>query len=945
MKLLRISLLPLLLCTFAFSQDWTFLNTKRTGAEEFIRKHPAWDGRGVVIFVLDTGVDMGIPGLTMLPDGTPKVIDVQDFSGEGDVFLEPAEKGAENNEQYLRHSSGLRLFGYNRLNLVPAGADFLIGFLNEDDFRDADLGDFNSDGDRSDRFGVIAAKSETGWVAFVDLDADGNLDDEAPLWNYKEKKQAFSFRGRDIKEHHNPATFGLNLFPEENRVNFHFDGGAHGSHVAGIAGGFQINDQKGLNGIAPGARVVSLKIGDGRLSGGATTTGSMIEAYEYGLDFAREYNGPAVFNMSFGIGSENEGLSEIDFALDELAKENPDVLFVTSAGNEGPGLSTVGTPAAGQHLLTVGALMTASNARDLYEATIKEDKIYYFSSRGGEIPKPDVLAPGAAASTVPPVFGGDVMRGTSMASPQTAGAVALLMSAAWQEGLAINGPMIKKALKNSARLLPGYSVIEQGSGVINIPDAWELYKTYIRAGEHQKLMDYEVSTLSPFYTSRQGSAAYWRYGTWFPDQKEKQTFRVRPVFPEHVDADTRRNFYRAFSLKADQPWIKLTKNNTYVHGDQPAVIDVYFDPKLMKNPGLYSGRVIAYAKGMDFGQAPEAEKEFELFCTVIVPVTFSEAEQNTWNSGRLSLASGDLKRIFFDVPTGATAATIQIHTENNDFANLRTFLHDPEGQEKEYMRFQSQRARDGYFYLSGEELKSGIWELVLYSDYANEQNSEFSVSVQFMGLEIQPSVVKSLQIRNGQTPSGQFSVYNHFSGKSSARVSGEISGYARHLEINDEGERYEQEITVGAEIKQVDLELELSKDVYNYLTDFAVNIKDMEGNTLASDGFSNRRLHISFLPGKEGDYILELIPAFTAKNSKAWTLQLTEKHLRKNTLAIEGGMENFYPDLNEKVYFSINQDVPVVPSGFYLYGEIVLKGAGPRPFQMTVPVEVRTWSD
>ncbi len=945
MKIIRTFLVSVLLCTTLFSQDWTFLNTKRSGAADFIRKNPAWDGRGVVIFVLDTGVDMGIPGLTMLPDGTPKVIDVQDFSGEGDVFLEPAEKGTENNEMYLQHSSGLRLFGYTGLNLLPAETEILIGFLNEEDFKDATLGDFNSDGDRTDRFGVIAANTTAGWVAFTDLDADGNIDDESPLWNYKEKKQAFTFRGRDKMEQSNPATFGLNIFPDENRVNFHFDGGAHGSHVAGIAAGFQINDQQGLNGIAPGARVVSLKIGDGRLSGGATTTGSMVSAYEYGLAFAKEYDGPVVFNMSFGIGSEMEGLSEIDYTLDELAKENPNVLFVTSAGNEGPGLSTVGTPAAGQHLLTVGALMTASNARDLYEATIGEDKIYYFSSRGGEIPKPDVLAPGAAASTVPPVFRGDVMRGTSMASPQTAGAVALLMSAAWQEGLPINGPMIKKAFKNSARPLPGYAVIEQGSGVIQVQEAYELYKSYIRAGEQHKLNDYEVNTLSPFYSSRQGSAAYWRYGTWFPDEKEKQTFRVRPIFSADLDADARRNFYRAFTLQADQPWIKLTKKNTYIHGDQPAVVDVFFDPQLIRKPGLYSGKISAYAKGLEFGQQPEAEREFELFCTVIVPVTFSESNQHYWNSGDLNIAAGDLQRIFFDVPAGATAASIQIHTADNDFAHLRTYLHDPEGQETDYMRFQSQRAGDGYFYLSGDELKPGIWELVLYSDYANEKNSKCSASIQFLGLEIQPAVVKSLQVRNGQDPSGQFTVHNHFANKYSARIGGEISGYARRLEINDDGKLYEHDITVGGDIDLVDLELELSKDVYNYLTDFAVNIKDMDGNTVASDGFSNRRLKLSFAPQKAGDYILELIPAFTAKNAKPWEMQVTEKHFRKNPLSVQGGTGNFYPKISEKVHFSIGQEVPVVPAGFFLFGEIVLKSAGPRQFQMTIPVEVRTYSD
>ena len=55
--------------------------------DKFLADNPNSDGRGVVIAVLDTGVDPSIPGLTRLPDGGVKVIDVQDCTGQGDVEL------------------------------------------------------------------------------------------------------------------------------------------------------------------------------------------------------------------------------------------------------------------------------------------------------------------------------------------------------------------------------------------------------------------------------------------------------------------------------------------------------------------------------------------------------------------------------------------------------------------------------------------------------------------------------------------------------------------------------------------------------------------------------------------------------------------------------------------------------------------------------------------
>ncbi|MBN1892849.1 S8 family serine peptidase, partial [bacterium] len=301
---------------------WNFLDTKTIGAHDFIKAHPAWDGRGVVIIICDSGVDSGVRGLEKTSDGKAKVIDARDFSGQGDIHLKKAEIDSTGFEKTLK-SGDLRLTGYEQLPYKTQDGTWWMGVIDEQDqFKNASVKDINNNGSEHDRFAILTfpVKSDSGdqWVYFVDEDADGNIQDEKPRFNFSENRETFSLRGRDADKDKALLTFAVTILPEDKTASVHYCDNSHGTHCAGIAAGFQVHGEPTQHGIAPGAQVISCKIGNGTLAGGCSTTGAMESAYDFGVQWAKDNKTPVVFSMSYGIGSEWEGHSDIEGYLNGI---------------------------------------------------------------------------------------------------------------------------------------------------------------------------------------------------------------------------------------------------------------------------------------------------------------------------------------------------------------------------------------------------------------------------------------------------------------------------------------------------------------------------------------------------------------------------------------------------------------------------------------------------
>jgi tripeptidyl-peptidase-2 len=201
--------------------------------------------------------------------------------------------------------------------------------------------------------------------AAIDVNEDGDFTSTKALTDYHKFYEFSQFSTVDM------YNYAVNIYDDATLLSIVCDASPHGSHVAGIASAYHEDEDEhttskdssssseqrsthhhNVNGVAPGANIVSLKIGDTRLGSMETGTSlvrGLMEAIRLKCD---------VINLSYGEAAtlSNSG------RFHELATEAVQrygIVFVSSAGNNGPALTTVGAPGGTcSSVLSIGAYVS-----------------------------------------------------------------------------------------------------------------------------------------------------------------------------------------------------------------------------------------------------------------------------------------------------------------------------------------------------------------------------------------------------------------------------------------------------------------------------------------------------------------------------------------------------------------------------------------------------------
>ncbi|KAJ4706019.1 Tripeptidyl-peptidase 2 [Melia azedarach] len=690
---------------------------KEIGADRFIQANPHFDGRGVVIAIFDSGVDPAAAGLQVTSDGKPKILDVIDCTGSGDIDTSTVVKA--DSDGCIRGASGATLV-VNSLWTNPSGewhvgykmayelfTDTLTSRLKKERKKKWDeknqeaiakavkqLAEFEEKHkkvedanlkrvheDLQNKVDILRKQAESyddkgpvidavvwhdGEVWRVALDTQsledepdrGKLADSAPLTNYRAERKYGVFSKLDA------CTFVVNVYEDGNILSIVTDSSPHGTHVAGIATAFHPEEPL-LNGIAPGAQLISCKIGDSRLGSMETGTGlirALIAAVEHKCD---------LINMSYGEPALLPDYGRFVDLVNEAVNKHR-LVFVSSAGNSGPALNTVGAPGGtSSSIIGVGAYVSPAMAAAAHSVVEPpgEGLEYTWSSRG---PTADgdlgvcISAPGGAVAPVSTwtLQKRMLMNGTSMASPSACGGIALLISAMKAKGIPVSPYIVRKAVENTSTPIGALAEdkLSTGQGLLQVDKAYE----YVQQHGNVPCVSYQIKINQSGKTTPTYRGIYLRDGG-ACRQCTEWTVQVEPKF--HEDASNLEElvpFEECIELHSTEKAVVRTPEYLLLTHNGRS-FNVVVDPTNLKD-GLHYYEIF----GIDC-KAPGRGPLFRIPVTIIKPIAVLNRPPLV-SVSRMSFLPGHIERRFIEVPLGATWVEATMRTSG--FDTTRRFFVD-----------------------------------------------------------------------------------------------------------------------------------------------------------------------------------------------------------------------------------------------------------------------------
>ncbi|MEU9732663.1 S8 family serine peptidase [Streptomyces sp. NPDC048002] len=841
-----------------------------TGAVDFVEDHPKADGRGITIGVLDSGVDLSHPALQKTTTGERKIVDWV-------TATDPIVDGDATWRAMTTNVSGPSFTYSGRTWTAPAGS-YQVNLFRESVTAGGDAkGDANRDGDTTDVWGVLY--DATAGTVRVDLNNNSDFSDDTPMKPYKDGFQIGWF-GTD-----NPDTDVAERQPfvveirkdvpmdpyggdwvgqKRDFVNIGVIESEHGTHVAGITAANGLFGGE-MNGAAPGAKVVSSRActWTGGCTNVALTEGMIDLVVNRGVD---------IVNMSIGglpaLNDGNNARAELYTRLIDTYG----VQLVISAGNSGPGANTIGDPSLAEKVISVGASVSRETWAANYGSKVKKRyAMMPFSSRGPREDggfTPTLVAPGAAINTIQtwlpgaPVAeagytlpaGYGMLQGTSMASPQAAGASALLLSAAKRKGIELTPATLRTALTSTADHISGVQAYEEGAGLINVPDAWDSIKDGATAHTYSVKAPVDTAIDQFLKTPGFGTGLYDREGGLKAGQKK--TYEITLTRTSGADRAIRHELY--FENNAGGTFRILGDDVVKLPLNQPVTVKVQAAPK---SAGLKSAIL-----EVDDPRTEGIDKQVMSTVVVSAPLKYTYSASGT-------VQRNSTQHYFVTVPEGAKSLEVAIGGLKATSQTRFIAIH-PYG-----VPVDTTSTPNCYNnYLDGNgcrpDLRSyadpqpGVWEIEVESRRTSPLlDNPYKLDVTVLGAAFDPETVTVAEAEVGTPVEASWTVTNKF-----AALDGKLAGGPLGSSKSDRptiADHETQTATVEVPAGAASLDVSIG-NVSDTAADLDLTVYDQDGNQVGQSADGDSEESVSIATPAAGTYTIEIVGYSVPAGSTAY---------------------------------------------------------------------------
>ncbi|WP_406169181.1 S8 family serine peptidase [Streptomyces sp. NBC_00996] len=844
-----------------------------TGAVDFVKDHPKADGRGITIGILDSGVDLGHPALQKTTTGERKIVDwvtSTDPILDSDATWRPM----------ITPVTGPTFTYSNKTWTAPAGS-YEISTFRESATTGGDAkGDANRDGDTTDAWGVLY-DAAAGTVT-VDLNNNNDFTDDKPMKPYKDGYQIGYF-GTD-----NPSTDVVERQPfvveirkdvpmdpyggdwvgkKADFVNIGVIESEHGTHVAGITSANGLFGGR-MNGAAPGAKIVS--------SRACTWTGGCTNvALTEGMIDLVANRGVDIVNMSIGglpaLNDGNNARAELYTRLIDTYG----VQLVISAGNSGPGANTIGDPGLADKVISVGATISKKTWAANYGSQVeKKYAMLPFSSRGPREDggfTPTLSAPGASINSTQtwlpgsPVAeagyslpaGYSMLQGTSMASPQAAGASALLLSAAKRKGIELKPATLRTALTSTADHIKGVQAYEEGAGLIDIEDAWDAIKDGATAHDYTVKAPVDTAIDYALKTPGFGTGLYDREGGL--KAGDKKTYDITITRTSGADRAIRHELH--FENNAAHTFRIVGSDEVRLPLNQPVTVKVRAAPR---SAGLKSAIL-----EVDDPRTEGIDKQILSTVVVSSPVKYTYSASS-------SVQRNSTQSYFVTVPEGAKSLEVAM-SGLKDKSQTRFISIHPYGVPVD-------NTSTPYCYnnyLDGNGCKpdvrsyadpqAGVWEIEVEARRTSPLlDNPYKLDAAVLGAAFDPAVVTVPEAKVGTPTTASWKVTNNYAALDGALKGGPLGSSLTARPTIADGATQTTTVEVPAGAASLDVSI---GNVSDTAADLDLTVKNAAGTVVGQSADGDSEEAVSVANPAAGTYTIEVAGYSVPSGSTAYDYQ------------------------------------------------------------------------